>query len=77
MREAISFMWALVDYNARMLSAIITMNVEDPTAAHPSNPRDWSVILVSSCLAALAHSQACFLAGPQALEPPACYALAP
>lgn len=60
-REAISFMWALVDYNARMLSAIITMNVEDPTAVGPStgNSRNWSAILVSLSHSHLAGKPMC------------------
>ncbi|EIE21052.1 hypothetical protein COCSUDRAFT_48251 [Coccomyxa subellipsoidea C-169] len=46
--EAIAFMWALVDYNQQMLSAITTINVEAPAKAqpfHPSKPRDWPAIL--------------------------------
>lgn len=50
--EALSFLWALVDYNPRMSCAIITCNVEAPHAAQTSsgNPRDWPAILVNlSC----------------------------
>ena len=47
--EAICFMWALVRYNPRMVSAFTTCNMEAPNAPQSSsgNPRDWLATLVS------------------------------
>lgn len=59
--EAVSFQWALVDYNPRMSCAIITCNVEAMNAPQSSSgsPRDWPAILVS--LSCFAHRSASVL----------------
>lgn len=47
--EANSFLWALIDHNPRMLSALTACNVEAPSAAQPPSEdhhRDWPAILV-------------------------------
>ena len=47
--EANSFLWALIDHNPRMLSALTACNVEAPSAPQPlseDHHRDWPAILV-------------------------------
>lgn len=42
-------MWALIEHNPRMLTALTTCNMEAPSAAPSAsgNPTDWQAILVS------------------------------
>ncbi len=48
-----TFMWAMFELNPRTLDALVTLNVERPSAAlktASSDPRDWPAILVSPAL---------------------------